>query len=47
MDYIEEVVDGTINEGRKFNDKVRLSKYSKESAPATFNESDALYGDNE
>ena len=47
MDYIEEVVDGTIKEDRKFNDKVRLSKYSKESAPATFDESDALYGDNE
>ena len=47
MDYIEEVVDGTIKEDRKFNDKIRLSKYSKESAPITFNESDALYGDNQ
>lgn len=47
MDYIEEVVDGTIKEDRKFNDKIRLSKYSKESAPATFDESDALYGDNQ
>ena len=47
MDYIEDVVDGTTKESRKFNDKIRLSKYSKESAPVTFNESDALYGDNQ
>lgn len=47
MDHIEDVVDGVIKEDRKFNDKIRLSKYSKESAPVTFNESDALYGDNQ